>query len=327
MTGETRPDGTFELAPLATGYYRVRALMPDYRTADLPRVRVREGAWTKLDIALERAGPAGLEMLSEAKRERRQVATQALRREELQRVPGTFGDPVKALQSLPGVGTPNQFLGLLIVQGGGPQDNRLYLDHTPMDYPYHFLGLVSVLHPDFVRGMDLASAGFGPSEGRVTGSVLSIESRPPRHDRFGGSADINPILPNLLLEGPIGRTSWLVAGRRSYLDLITRSQDIPVNVAFWDYQARGDIPVGKVEGEALAYGADDRMSVSGTFRNSTQPIRFSLHNRFDTQGAGASWRAGGSRVRVTASHTRTTQGYDYGGALSLTAEADRTGGR
>lgn len=186
---------------------------------------------------------------------------------DLKHVPGTAGDAIRALQSLPGVGVANDFNGLLYIRGGAPEDNVFYYDRAYLFYPYHFGGLVSTLNSEVIRRVDIYAGGFGAEFGADSQAVIDIESRDGRQDRVGAKININiPIMSDAIFEGPIGhgkRGSWYLAGRRSYIDLfpikIKRLTAIP---RFWDYQSKLSYTLnsnGRLT--AQAYGAGDFMGI------------------------------------------------------------------
>ena len=63
-------------------------------------------------------------------------------------MPGTRGDALKSLQSLPGVARPPFTSGLLIIRGSAPDDTLTYIDGTDVPLIYHFGGLASVVPTD-----------------------------------------------------------------------------------------------------------------------------------------------------------------------------------
>ena len=70
---------------------------------------------------------------------------QTLDGELLKKTPGSAGDPLRGIARLPSVATINDFFGVLSVRGGAPEDNLYYFDRLPLGYPYHLLGIVSVV--------------------------------------------------------------------------------------------------------------------------------------------------------------------------------------
>ena len=71
------------------------------------------------------------------------VSRTEVRGSELLRIPGTTNDPLKGLMTLPSIGIPNDYFGILYIRGSGPGDTLYYLDRTPFGYPFHYGGLVS----------------------------------------------------------------------------------------------------------------------------------------------------------------------------------------
>ena len=73
---------------------------------------------------------AGIEITVEGDRPPREVTRRTLERREIDRIPGTGGDALRSLQSLPGVARPPGMAGLLIVRGSSPNDTQVYADGT-----------------------------------------------------------------------------------------------------------------------------------------------------------------------------------------------------
>lgn len=143
--------------------------------------------------------------------------------QEAAQVPGAGSDPIKALQSLPGVTSANDASSEPAVRGSRPGDNAYYIDFLPVGYLFHAGGLVSVLPGDLVQSFDLHSAAFGPQFADVTGAVLDVSLRRPRTDRIGGLLDTSLLTGGVLVEGPLAENhSFFLAARRSYVDLLVK---------------------------------------------------------------------------------------------------------
>lgn len=168
------------------------------------------------------SAPASLEPVRvTATRAKSQVSRSTVSGEELRRVPGTMGDPMKALQSLPGVAVPDDSNSAPAIRGSRPSDNAYYVDFLPVGYLFHVGGLVSTVHSDLVSQFELYSSAFGPEYDNVTGSVLDVTLRPPRTDRLHGSLNVSLLGADMLVEGPLGENqSFYFAAKRSYLDLL-----------------------------------------------------------------------------------------------------------
>ena len=68
---------------------------------------------------------------------------------------GSGGDPIRVLNSLPSVGLLNDFVGILSVRGGGPEDNLYYFDRLPLGYPYHLQGIVSTVNAEVIENIEV----------------------------------------------------------------------------------------------------------------------------------------------------------------------------
>ena len=165
--------------------------------------------------------------------------------DELRSVPGTGGDTMKALQSLPGVAVADDSSSAPAVRGSRPNDNAYYIDFLPVGYLFHVGGLVSVVHSDLVSQFELYSAAFGPEYSDAIGAVLDVTLRPPRTDRLGGTLNVSLLGADFLVEGPVNdRQSFYFAVKRSYLDLLVKTvedEDSGVIVTvprYWDYQGK-----------------------------------------------------------------------------------------
>ena len=103
----------------------------------------------------------------------------------LRRAPGSAGDPLRGIARLPSVGTVNDFFGALSVRGGAPGDNLYYFDRLPLGYPYHLLGIVSVMSSETIGKVDVHPGGFGAEFGADSQAVIDIHSRPQKLESFG----------------------------------------------------------------------------------------------------------------------------------------------
>ena len=103
----------------------------------------------------------------------------------LRRAPGSAGDPIRGISRLPSIGTVNDFFGALSVRGGAPGDNLYYFDRLPLGYPYHLLGIVSVVSSETIGKIDVYPGGFGAEFGADSQAVIDIHSRPQKLESLG----------------------------------------------------------------------------------------------------------------------------------------------
>ena len=163
------------------------------------------------------------EVVISADRNPNRVGKTIIKGKELRELPGSSGDPLKGLQSLPGVAMSNGSSSAPAVRGSGPGDNFYYADAIPVGKVFHISG-ISVFNADLIESFNLYSAAFAPYYDNVTGAILDITLRNPRTDRIGTKFNVSLTGADFLLEGPIAQDqSFYFAARRSYFDLLIRS--------------------------------------------------------------------------------------------------------
>lgn len=144
--------------------------------------------------------------------------------ESIKNVPALLGevDVIKAIQLLPGVQSGTEGASGLYVRGGGPDQNLILLDGTPVYNASHLFGFFSVFNVDAINNVTLIKGGFPARYGGRSSSVLDISLKEGNKKEFKGSGSVGLISSKLTLEGPIikDRTSFIISARRTYLDLI-----------------------------------------------------------------------------------------------------------
>ncbi len=142
-------------------------------------------------------------------------------------LPSLFGevDIIKTLQLKPGVSTSGEGSAGIVVRGGGPDQNLIILDEAIVYNPNHLFGFFSTFNSDAVKDVQLYKGGFPAEYGGRLSSVIDVRLKEGNRKKFAGSGGIGLISSRLTLEGPIvkDRGSFMVSGRRTYADLITRA--------------------------------------------------------------------------------------------------------
>lgn len=254
-------------------------------------VKISAGKRELLDIGLNPVSFQSEEVTILAHRERPQAIQASINQAEIKEIPGTFGDPVRAVQILPGVGIPNDFSGQLLVQGAGPGDNLYLMDNLPWPIPFHFGALVSTVSPELLDKVDLYEAGYGARWGGSLACVLDAKTVAPHADRLHAEADISILMSSVVVDGPlgVGDATFAVTGRRSYIDVIGGLVKISPLPVFWDSQAVLNFSLGPHDHfHALAMASDDAYDVT---LNAKADGGFSgtVHDNQDFQSGGVSW--------------------------------------
>ncbi len=133
-------------------------------------------------------------------------------------------DLIKVLQLMPGVQSGGEGTTGLYVRGGGPDQNLILLDGVPVYNVSHLFGFFSVFNADAINNVELIKGGFPARYGGRTSSVVDINMKEGNAKEFHGEGAIGLISAKLTLEGPIWKdhTSFIVSGRRTYVDLLAQ---------------------------------------------------------------------------------------------------------
>ncbi len=152
-----------------------------------------------------------------------QMGADKLSNKDIKMVPVLMGetDLIKVIQLLPGVQASSEGSSGFSVRGGNPDQNLILLDEATVYNAGHFLGFFSVFNNDAIKNVELYKGDIPASSGGRLSSFLDIRMKDGNNKKFSGSGGIGTISSRLTLEGPIvkDRTSFIVSGRRSYLDL------------------------------------------------------------------------------------------------------------
>lgn len=185
---------------------------------------------TVLDISLSARGMMDEIVVSaekyEAIQEVSQMSSINVPIEQIKSLPALLGevDVLKILQLLPGVQSGNEGTSGLYVRGGGPDQNLILLDGVPVYNVSHLFGFFSVFNADAINNVQLIKGGFPARYGGRLSSVLDISMKEGNMQRFQAEGSVGIVASRLTLEGPIikDKTSFIVSGRRTYIDVLTR---------------------------------------------------------------------------------------------------------
>src|SRR5262249_34970700 len=102
---------------------------------------------------------------------------------------GSQGDPVKAVEALPGLARSAFGADELVLWGASPEDSRVLVDGVEIPSLFHGSGIRSTLHADFLQSVTLTPGAFGVDYGRAIGGLVRLESRAIPSDRPHGAVE------------------------------------------------------------------------------------------------------------------------------------------
>lgn len=242
--------------------------------------RIDNDVETAFKIYLQRERQDPYETIVRGKKDTPEVVRRVISREELRKVPGTFGDPLRVVQNLPGVARPPFFSGQLIVRGANPNSSSIMVDGMEIPILYHFGAGPSVLPERMIDEVSFVPGNFTSRYGRATAGIVDVKTRELTAKQVSGRASIDIGLASGFIEVPItDNTSIAIAGRRSYIDLVLPAV-LPRSVGgvsnpilqpvFWDYQLRFSHRSKELgEFSLFWFGSDDALRFAQTPTQST----------------------------------------------------------
>jgi hypothetical protein len=149
-----------------------------------------------------------------------------VRYDEIKRMPGTLGEALNALQTLPGVFAPPPFAGNnggcfggIVIRGADCRTNTYLYDDLPIYYAYHFDGINSVIHNDLIKTIDIYTGAYPANFNNATGGVVEIESNEAAK-KATGSFNMSFLLGQAMYQTPLfnGKGYLAAGGKVGYLD-------------------------------------------------------------------------------------------------------------
>lgn len=251
--------GRFEL-PVPAGSAEITVTAPGHNV-----FLQRETLSPKQELAVtyyverDRYDPYEIVVVGDQRRE--EVSRVALRGPELQQVPGTFGDPFRVVQALPGVASTVSLLPFPIVRGATPSSTGFLLDGTRVPLLFHLLSGPSVIHPLFIDEIEFYPGGAPAPYGGYTAGIIDGKTRRARADEHLLDFDANLLQLGGLVRQPVEALGATVtaAGRYGYPGLLLSLATNEVSLSYWDYQLRVDGGTPKDGWTVFAYGARDQL--------------------------------------------------------------------
>jgi hypothetical protein len=144
----------------------------------------------------------------------------------IRKMPALLGevDLIRSIQLLPGVTTVGEGASGFNVRGGDVSQNLVLLDEAPVYNSSHLFGFFSVFNPDAVKDVKLIKGGIPAQYGGRISSILDVRMKEGNAKKREINGGIGSIFSRLTYEQPFakGKGSFIVAGRRSYIDVLAK---------------------------------------------------------------------------------------------------------
>jgi hypothetical protein len=180
-------------------------------------------------------------------------------------VPGTFGDPFRVLDTLPGVVPMFGGLPYVYVRGAPPAATVYYYDDIAIPQLFHFGLLAAVVHPAMLGDLLFYPSVAPARYGRKTGGVFGAEGPDVHNDKLTGELELRLLDVSGMLNVPLAGGGRVIgAARYGYPGLAASLFVKNFTLAYWDYQLRADLPIGNHDRLQLAwFGSYDKAGTIG----------------------------------------------------------------
>jgi TonB family protein len=199
----------------------------------------------------------------------REVTRRSVDAEVIQRIPGTRGDVVRAIEVMPGVARTGLGDGTPILRGAAWSESQTYFNGAPVPFLYHFGGLTSFVSSRVVERVDFYPGNFSARYGRVSGGVIDVRARDPESKRLRLALDLNLIDSSAFVEAPLGEKAGISAAvRRSNIDFVFENfvpkdaYSVVAAPVYYDYQLLSFFQLApKTRLRVMGYGARDSLKL------------------------------------------------------------------
>jgi CarboxypepD_reg-like domain/TonB-dependent Receptor Plug Domain len=265
----TDSNGKYSFTGLKPGYAELRVSSMGFKPYISSAVMVTNSHQVNIEIPLEEAeiniGEVVIRASPFTKKIESPVSVRIIGIDEIERNPGGNRDISKVIQSYPGVASTPAFRNDVIVRGGGPNENRFYIDNVEIPYLNHFStqgasgGPVGIINVDFVQSVDFLSGAFPASKGNALSSILNFTFIDGNKDKMKYRATVGASDLGLTIEGPTGnKSSLLLSLRRSYLQFLFSALKLPFLPTYTDFQLKYKVRLNsKNELTIIGLGAKD----------------------------------------------------------------------
>jgi hypothetical protein len=162
--------------------------------------------------------------------------------EQVKRLPSLGGevDIIKVMMLLPGVKQGGEGQTGMYVRGGAADQNLILLDEATVYNVSHLFGFFSVFNNDAIKDVTLIKGGFPAQYGGRVSSILDIKMKEGNMTKYSAEGGIGLLSSRATIQGPVikEKMSFLISGRRSYIDQLLKVFGVPLPYYFYDLNGK-----------------------------------------------------------------------------------------
>ncbi len=280
--------GNYLIKNMKSGTYRLQATAVGYKTFISPEFSVINKD-VEFNIELEENTETLKEVKVVAGPYRKPaespVSMRVIGFAEIEKSAGANRDISRVIQSFPGVSSsPASYRNDLIVRGGGPSENKYYIDGVEIPNINHFStqgasgGPIGIINTELIRETDFYSGAFPASKGNALSSILDFRLKDGNSTTRNYNIALGSSEAAFTSDGYIGKkTTYLFSARQSYLQLLFKALKLPFLPAYTDSQFKIKIKFDKKnELTLLGLGAIDNMTLNTDTAGQTEGNKYIL---------------------------------------------------
>jgi hypothetical protein len=254
--GEGDDKGLFEVtAPLGRHHLQVAAsgFLPVDLEIDIPAA-----GWS----GVVRLPPGGA-VLESVVATKQIIAATRMSGEAARDTPGTGGDPIRVVESLPGVSQIVWPFALYAIRGANPGNTGFYLDGMRVPTLFHFALGPSIVHPYLIDKLTFYPGGYPARLGGYVSGIVATETAAPPNDvtRFAADARLYDAGGLAVAPWDGGRGTVAVAAHFSYTGLLVSRLSSDISFGYADYTLRVDHTLAGGRVTLLALGSYDTIDI------------------------------------------------------------------
>ncbi len=263
----TNMKGYYVLSSLDPGTYEITFAYMGYKTVKIKKT-LKDGEDIELNVLLSVESVSGEEVVVTAEEDEDKLDIKPgkimVQAAQLRSVPQIAEpDLFRSLQMLPGVATLSDFSAGLYIRGGSADQNLILLDEIDVYNPNHMFGFFSTFNTDAVKSVELLKGGFPAMYGGRLSSVLNVHDKEGNREKFEGITRLSLLGGSATLQGPWKKGSWMISGRRTYLDLAAKIANVDLPYYFYDGHAKFNYDIDKNNQASVSfYAGDDVLDLS-----------------------------------------------------------------
>ncbi len=200
---------------------------------------------------------------------RRQRGPVAVASTVVRDVPGSLGDPLRIVDTLPGVIPLASGVPYVYVRGAPPAAQGYVYDGIPLPQLFHGAFGPAVIHPRATGPMDFYAGVPSAMYGRRAGGLLLAEGVLPS-GQFNAEVELRLLDVNGWVDSPVGRGGVVASARIGYPRLaLLASEALGIlekgtSAQYWDGQLRYRVPISRKNTFELVWlGAYDNVNLPG----------------------------------------------------------------